>query len=249
LGFFEFFPHRGWVDLSKQGLERGLAIQEDFEVVRVLEILHQRGVRQHGAQGSPQGLVASFASAMAFEVAKEPLQQIVGSLGLDRARTLRRGNDQRSGEQLGAIVIDLLDHLLQRGRGRIIRARPNVRAKSLNVLLERFHLDRLALMIEALVSADRSHPQRLAELIEQLAIGFQPLQRMAQRAILSQVPEVPRQVVKGQVVPPRRARVQREERLQLGMGLLRPAREPQQRTIKREAIALALLQCGQDPVG
>ena len=184
LSFFEFFPHRGRVDLSEQRLQGGLAVQEDFEVLRVLEIVNQRGVRQHGAQGLTQRLATGFVAATAFEIAKEPLHKIVGSLGLDRAGAVWGGNDQRGREQLGAVALDLLDHLLQSGRGRVIGTRSHVLCPGLNFSLKSVHLDQLAIMIESLASGHWGDVRSLAELIEQRAMGFQQVEGAAQRAIM-----------------------------------------------------------------
>ena len=119
----------------------------------------------------------------------------------------------------------------------------------LNFSLEGFHLDGLAVMIESLVSSHRGKVQSLAQLVEQLAMVFQPVEGFSQGAIVEQVMEVQVQVVKRQVAPPIFTAARRDEGLELGVDFLRPPGQHQERTIKREAIALALLQSRQDPVG
>jgi len=136
--FCEFLPHAGRLDLSEQSLQGGLAIQEDFQVAGVLKIVNQGGVSQHGAQGSAQGLAAGFVAALAFEISKESFHEIVGSLGLDPAAALWGGNDQGGRKQLWAVAFDLIEHLLQGGRARIIGTRPNLLCQGLNFLLEGF---------------------------------------------------------------------------------------------------------------
>jgi hypothetical protein len=185
---------------------------------------------------------------MAFEISKEPFHEIVGSLGLESAGALWGGNQQWGRKQLGAVVFDLFEHLLKCGRGGIIGTRPNLFCKGLNFSLEGFHLDGLAVMIESLVSTHRGDVQGLAQLIEQLAKGFQPLEGMFQGPILEQVLEIQAQVVKRQIAPPLFTAARRDEGLELGVDFLRPARQRQQRAIKGEAIALSLLQSRQDPV-
>jgi hypothetical protein len=83
----------------------------------------------------PAGLVA----AIPFQVPKKTFHDIVGPLRLDGAGTLGRGHRQWVGKQLGTVVLDLLDHLLQGGRGRIIGTGPDLRGKGLNLLLESSH--------------------------------------------------------------------------------------------------------------
>ena len=129
-------------------------------------------------------------------------------------------------------MLDLLDHLLKSGRGRIIGTRTDLFGKGLNFSLESFHLDGLAVMIESLVSGDRGQVQRLAQLVEQLAVGFQPVEGVPQGAILDQVVQVQTQVVERQVAPPLFAGAQSEEGLELGVDLLRPAGQRQERAIK-----------------
>jgi len=129
-------------------------------------------------------------AAIAFQIAKEPLQDVVGSLGLDGAGPFGSRNDQRVGEQFGTVVIDLLDHLLQNGRGGIIGTRSDFPGKGLNVVLEGLQLEGLTAMIEALVSAEWSDPQGLAHLIEQRAVGFQAAEGVLPRTIFDQVLQV-----------------------------------------------------------
>lgn len=107
----------GGFNLGEECFQVGLAVEEDFQVFGVLEILHQRGVCQHGAQGSPQSIGAGFAAAVPFQVAKEPFHNIVGALGVDRVGAFRGGYDQRGGKELGAIVLDLLNHFPEGGGG------------------------------------------------------------------------------------------------------------------------------------
>ena len=58
-------------------------------------------------------------------------------------------------------VFDLLDHPLQGGSGGVIGAGADVPGKGLDLLLESFHFHHLTFVIEASISADRSHPQGL----------------------------------------------------------------------------------------
>ena len=86
MGLGKFPAHGGRVDLSDRGVEGGWAIGEDFDVLRAVEVFDQRGIGQQGTQGSPQGVAAGFVAAIAFEVAEEPLQEVVGALGLDAGK-------------------------------------------------------------------------------------------------------------------------------------------------------------------
>jgi hypothetical protein len=87
----------------------------------------------------------------------------------NRAGALWGGNDQWGRKQLGPVVLDLLDHLLQNGCGRVIGTRPHLLCKGLNFSLKNVHVDQLAVMIESLVSGHWSDAQSLAQLIEQWA--------------------------------------------------------------------------------
>ena len=93
-------------------------------------------------------------------------------LGVDRAGALWGGNGQWGRKELGAVVLDLFEHLLQRGRGGIIGTCLNFLCKGSNFSLESFHRYRFAFMIESLVSVHRGQVQSLAQLVEQLALGF-----------------------------------------------------------------------------
>jgi len=188
-------------------------------------------------------------ATLALEISKESLHEIVGSLRLDRAGALWGGNDQRSREQLWAVVFDLFEHLLKGGCARIIGTRPNLRCESLNFSLEGFDLDWLAVMIKSLMSVARGEVQSLAQLVEQLGMVFQPVEGFCQGAILDQVLEVQAQVMKRQVAAPIFTGARSDEARELGVDFLRAAGQRQQRAIKGEAIALTLLQSRQDPVG
>ena len=159
LSFEQFFTDGGRVDLSEQRFESRLAIQEDPEVLGIPQVLYQRRIGQHRAEGSPQGVATGSVAAISFQIPEEPLHDIVGPLRLDGARTLRGGHDQRGGEQFGSVVINLLEHFLQNGCGRIVRTGPDLAGKGLNLLLKSLHWQSFALMIEASVCVDGSHPQ------------------------------------------------------------------------------------------
>ena len=68
----------------------GLAIQEHFQVVWVVQVLDERGVRNHRLQEFAQRVVAAPAAFPAVEIAEEALQQVVGALGLNEPWSLGR---------------------------------------------------------------------------------------------------------------------------------------------------------------
>ena len=110
LSVLQFFAHRGGIDLSKQRFQAGLAVEEDFAILRISQVFDRRRVGQHGAQGSPQGLYSGFAAAIAFEVTKEPFHEIVGALGLDGPGASWGRHDQRRGKKFGTLVLNVRDH-------------------------------------------------------------------------------------------------------------------------------------------
>ncbi|MEK7677451.1 MAG: hypothetical protein AAB676_16615 [Verrucomicrobiota bacterium] len=190
-----------------------------------------------------------FAAAIALEVPKEPFHDIVGSLGLDGSGALQGGHHQRGGKELGARVFNLLDHFLEGGRGGIIGTSTDLCRKLLDLLLEGVHLDGLALLIKSLAPAHRGDAQGLAQLLEEWDRGLKLLEGASQGAIRCQGSEIQVQVVKGQMVPPKLARRQSFEGLEVRVNFLRALGQRQQRAIKGEAVAPALLQARQNPVG
>lgn len=239
----------GGFNLREESFQVGLAVEEDFEVFGVLQVFHQRGVGQHGSQGSPQSLRPGFAAAIAFQVSKEPLHNIVGALGLDRLGTLGCGHDQRGGKELGAIVLDLLDHFLEGGGGGKIGTGADLGHKLVDLLFDVFHLDDFAGMVESLARMGWGDAHDVAQLIEELDFGFHSIQSASQGTIRNQVVEVEVQVVKGQIFPPGLAGRQSFEGLEERVNLLGAAGQGQQRPVKGEAVTLTLLQAGQNPVG
>jgi hypothetical protein len=110
------------------------------------------------------------------------------------------------------------------------------------VSFEGFHLDGLGLVIESLRRGDGSYAQGLAELIEDLAIGLEPVEGAPEGPIGDQGLKVQAEVMQGPVLAPAATAAQRgEQGLKLGKDLLRAAGRRQQGAIEGEAIALALL--------
>ncbi len=101
-------------------------------------------------------------TAIPLEIPEEALHHIIGSLGLDSARPLGRGDDQCRSEKLGSITIDLLDHLLQSGCPRILGASLDLPSEGLNGLLESGHFHGCPLLIQTSRAVDWSQAHRLA---------------------------------------------------------------------------------------
>ena len=127
---------------------------------------------------------------------------MVGSLRLEGPGALRGGHDQRGGKEFGAVVFDLLNHFLEDGPAGLIRAGADLCPPLPDLLFEGCHHDGFARMIESLARVGWGEAQSLAQLLEELDMGFHWLEGASQGVIGYQALEVQVQVVKGQIFPP-----------------------------------------------
>ena len=83
LSGFNFAANRLDINLRKAFFQGGLTVEENFQVVRVLQISDQRRVRNHGLKEFADGVMPAFPASTAAEIAKEALHDVVGALRLD----------------------------------------------------------------------------------------------------------------------------------------------------------------------
>ena len=77
---------------------------------------------------------AGSAASATPPIAKEPLHEVVGSLGLNEQSSVASWHDDRIGKELVPILVDLFDHGLPVGGGIVIGAGSQSLAELLNGL-------------------------------------------------------------------------------------------------------------------
>ena len=97
------------IDLSKAIFESGLTEEQNFEVSIVLQIPNQRCVSDHAMKKAAYRVLAGSSASPAPEIAKEALHDVIGSLRLNKQRSVRSFHGDWIGEELVFILVDLSD--------------------------------------------------------------------------------------------------------------------------------------------
>lgn len=122
LGGAQFLADGVNIDLGKALFQSSLAVEEHFQVLRVLQIADQRRVGQHGLQQPANGVVPAFASSSASEVAEESFHDVIGALGLNEQRPVGSLHRDRICKEFIPIFVDLSDQGFPMVGGRVIGA-------------------------------------------------------------------------------------------------------------------------------
>lgn len=85
---------------GKQFFEAGFSVEENFHVIRVVEVFNQRRIRKHCLEEAPHGVVSGSSAVTASLRAKKPLKDIIGALRANRYFSCRRLDINGIGEQL-----------------------------------------------------------------------------------------------------------------------------------------------------
>ena len=94
----EFFSYCCYVCFGEYVFDRSMAVEEDGEVGRILEVFDEGRFGEYGAKHTRRGSISCSAAMGAFQMAKELFQEIVGSLGLDGDGAGRNLDGDRIGE-------------------------------------------------------------------------------------------------------------------------------------------------------
>jgi len=173
LGGEQFGANDLGVDLGEAPLQRGLAVEESFEVGRVGEVFDERSVGDHGLEESTDGIAAGSSAKSPAKIPEEPFEYIVGSLGLDELGSVGRAKLDGVGEEFIGVLVDLGNQALPVLSAGIVRAGDEVLAKGQDGLLDRADGQGFVAGVEAGGAAGFGDPHGVAQLVENFDFGFE----------------------------------------------------------------------------